>query len=253
MLIDWFTVSVQIVNFLILVALLKHFLYAPILRAMDERERTIAARLDDAATAKQEAEAKAAILSREQEEFALTRNQLELEAHQEIERWKDESLERIKDEIKAQRANWQQNLVDEQETFLQKLKIQISRQVFLVAQKALADLADSSLESRLLETFLKKVEQEPGDPLEKSDLNTKTLQVLTGFPLNNQQKETLRSKLGLTFSSFNDVNFSDDETLGLGIRLLANDRKWEWNLSRYMQDIEKEIIQSMNVITRKSE
>jgi F-type H+-transporting ATPase subunit b len=253
MLIDWFTVSVQIVNFLILVALLKHFLYTPILRAMDERERTIAARLADAATAKQEAEAKAAILTREQEEFALTRNQLELEAHQEIERWKDESLERIKDEIKAQRANWQQNLVDEQETFLQKLKIQISRQVFLVAQKALADLADSSLESRLLETFLKKVEQEPGDQVEKSDLDPKTLQVLTGFPLNNQQKETLRSKLGLTFSSFNDVNFSDDEALGLGIRLLANDRKWEWNLSRYMQDIEKEIIQSMNVITRKSE
>ena len=48
MLIDWFTVCAQIVNFLVLVALLKHFLYGPILRAMDAREQTIAGRLAEA-------------------------------------------------------------------------------------------------------------------------------------------------------------------------------------------------------------
>lgn len=253
MLIDWFTVSVQIVNFLILIALLKHFLYGPIIRAMDERERTIAARLSDAATAKREAETNAAILAREQEGFARTRSHMELEAHQEINRWKEESIERIKDEIKAQRSNWQQNMLNEQESFLQKLKIHISQQVFLVAQKVLADLADSSLESRLLETFLRKVHQEPGEIIEKNGLNYKTLQVTTGFPLDNQQKDTLQSKLGRIFSSFSGIDFSEDDTLGLGIRLLANDQKWEWNLSRYMRDIERDIIQRMNVVVGKSE
>jgi F-type H+-transporting ATPase subunit b len=43
MLIDWFTVAAQIVNFLILVWLLKHFLYKPILDAIDAREKRIAA------------------------------------------------------------------------------------------------------------------------------------------------------------------------------------------------------------------
>jgi hypothetical protein len=42
MLIDWFTVGAQIVNFLILVWLLKHFLYKPILNAIDAREKRIA-------------------------------------------------------------------------------------------------------------------------------------------------------------------------------------------------------------------
>ena len=37
MLIDWFTVIAQIINFLILVALLKHFLFNPIVSAMNER------------------------------------------------------------------------------------------------------------------------------------------------------------------------------------------------------------------------
>ena len=48
MLIDWFTVVAQIVNFLILVALLKHFLYGPLVRAIDAREERIAARLAEA-------------------------------------------------------------------------------------------------------------------------------------------------------------------------------------------------------------
>ncbi|MCH9698254.1 MAG: F0F1 ATP synthase subunit B, partial [Gammaproteobacteria bacterium] len=46
MLIDWFTVSAQIINFLILVWLLKRFLYQPILNAIDAREQRIATQLE---------------------------------------------------------------------------------------------------------------------------------------------------------------------------------------------------------------
>jgi F-type H+-transporting ATPase subunit b len=55
MLIDWFTVIAQIINFLILVYLLKRFLYKPILNAIDEREKRIASQLEDAAKQKAEA------------------------------------------------------------------------------------------------------------------------------------------------------------------------------------------------------
>ena len=37
--INWFTVIAQLVNFLILVWLMKRFLYKPILNAIDEREK----------------------------------------------------------------------------------------------------------------------------------------------------------------------------------------------------------------------
>ena len=47
MLIDWFTVGAQVVNFLILVWLLKRFLYRPILDAIDAREKRIARVLAD--------------------------------------------------------------------------------------------------------------------------------------------------------------------------------------------------------------
>jgi F-type H+-transporting ATPase subunit b len=48
MLIDWFTVGAQVVNFLILVWLMKRFLYKPILHAIDAREKRIAKELADA-------------------------------------------------------------------------------------------------------------------------------------------------------------------------------------------------------------
>src|ERR1700685_4022377 len=60
--IDWFTVIAQLINFLILVYLLKRFLYKPILHAIDEREKGIAAQLA-------EAEAKKAEAQRERDDF----------------------------------------------------------------------------------------------------------------------------------------------------------------------------------------
>src|SRR5471030_2866636 len=56
MLIDWFTVGAQALNFIILVWLLKRFLYKPILNAIDARENRIAAELANAATTRTAAE-----------------------------------------------------------------------------------------------------------------------------------------------------------------------------------------------------
>jgi len=46
--IDWFTLIAQIVNFLILVWLLKHFLYDRMVDGMDKRREKISSRLKEA-------------------------------------------------------------------------------------------------------------------------------------------------------------------------------------------------------------
>src|ERR1700733_11956735 len=55
MLIDWFTVGAQAINFIILIRLMKHFLYKPILNSIEAREKLIAQELADAALKKAEA------------------------------------------------------------------------------------------------------------------------------------------------------------------------------------------------------
>ena len=58
--IDWFTFTAQIINFLVLVWLLSHFLYKPIVNAMNDRQARIAAEHEQALSAKRDADSAAA-------------------------------------------------------------------------------------------------------------------------------------------------------------------------------------------------
>src|SRR5271167_1404309 len=69
MLIDWFTVGAQALNFIILVWLLKRFLYKPILNAVEARENRIAAELADADAKKAEAQKERDEFQHKNEEF----------------------------------------------------------------------------------------------------------------------------------------------------------------------------------------
>ena len=57
--IDWFTFIAELINFLVLMVLLKRFLYGPIIKAMDRRERKITASLLEATQKTQEAQREA--------------------------------------------------------------------------------------------------------------------------------------------------------------------------------------------------
>src|SRR5580765_3724482 len=69
MLIDWFTVGAQALNFLVLVWLLKRFLYKPILNAIDAREKRITAELADADAMRGEAQKQRDEFQHKNEEF----------------------------------------------------------------------------------------------------------------------------------------------------------------------------------------
>ncbi len=56
MLIDWFTVGAQALNFVVLVWLLKRFLYQPVLDAIDAREARIAKQIGDAQAVQHDAQ-----------------------------------------------------------------------------------------------------------------------------------------------------------------------------------------------------
>jgi len=96
MLFDWFTVFAQVVNFIILVWLLKRFLYRPILDAIDAREQRIAKELADADAKKHEAQ-------NERDEFQ--------HKNEEFDRQRAALMDMAKDEAKTER----QRLIDEAE------------------------------------------------------------------------------------------------------------------------------------------
>lgn len=249
MLIDWFTVLAQVINFLVLVFILKRFLYRPILRAVQERERKIASRLEGAEQARKEALLRTEELGKEREALARTREQLLARAKEEVREWRDNSLEQARSEIAGLRKAWLDGVEEEREVFSRKLKVRIAEQVLRISRKALQDLANGNLETQLIETFLVKAEAHRNEWREENPIEPDCLSIRTGLALNQDLQGKLEQALKGLFQTVKSLDFSVEPDLGFGIQLLAGDRKVEWSLARYMESLEGEILGSLGQTT----
>ncbi|MBR9858912.1 MAG: F0F1 ATP synthase subunit B, partial [Gammaproteobacteria bacterium] len=157
MLINWFTVGAQVLNFLILVWLMKRFLYQPILNAIDAREKRIAAELADA-------EKKQAGALRERDEFIHKNREFEQQKAEQLERVVAEAsaerrrlLEETKQAADALSAQRQQALQREQQNLNEALARHTREEVFAIARKTLTDLADTSVEQRMAGVLVQRL------------------------------------------------------------------------------------------------
>lgn len=105
----WFTVVVEIVNFLILVALLKYFLYDRIIGIADKREAKIAARFEEAELSRREAEKEVETFQTKQRGLDEQREQFIVQAKAEAENRRRELLEQARQEIEASSGAGQSN------------------------------------------------------------------------------------------------------------------------------------------------
>ncbi|MFC1823502.1 F0F1 ATP synthase subunit B [Thermodesulfobacteriota bacterium] len=240
MLINWFTVFAQIINFIILVFLLKRFLYGPIIRAMEQREKKIAAAMERAEKAEKEARLHSAELAKEKQDFAAAKERLLAEARQEIETWRESTLGSAREEIERMRQTWVDALNQEKQVFLNTLKTRIVDQVVLISRKALQDLANGKLEKQVIKVFIQHMENEENRSQLK-DLSV-AISVKSGFQLDDEDSGRLREQLAQWFPQSKTLEFELAEELGIGIQVLAGDRKVEWNLSNYLDDLEQEIL-----------
>lgn len=147
MLIDWFTVGAQALNFLVLAWLLKRFLYKPILDAIDAREVSIAKKLADA-------DAKEAIAVKERDAFQQKNAEFDRQRAARLTTASDEARaesRRLLDEARraadALRAKRQDALESEQQGLADAIAQRTCKEVFAIARKLLADLAGTHWKS----------------------------------------------------------------------------------------------------------
>lgn len=240
MLIDWFTVGAQIINFLILIWLLKRFLYGPILRAMHEREERVRSRLEDARNTRREAEEEFQRLQSERQELEHTRDEYMAQARLEIKKWKDEAMDKARAEVEEKRASWQQAVRQERERELEKMRKRIVRQVLAVSGRALADLADESLERKAADKFLSELRRRKAE-VDDGFVHAGAVTLRIGGQVSEETGQRLRRELHEVFPEARNIEVSQDTDMGLGLTVVAGDRKWDWTLHGYLRDLEQEI------------
>ena len=155
MLIDWFTVGAQALNFLILVWLMKRFLYKPILHAIDEREKRIATELADADAKKAEAQKERDEFQHKNEEFDQQRAALLSKATDEAKAERQRLLDEARKEADALACQAAGRVAKRRNSNLnQDIIRRTQKEVFAITRKALTDLATTSLEERMGEVFI---------------------------------------------------------------------------------------------------
>jgi F-type H+-transporting ATPase subunit b len=245
--IDWVTVVAQIINFLVLVYLLKRFLYQPIVSAMDKRARNIAASL-------QEAQDKAAMADQEAQDYRDMSAALEAERHatlaqakEEAEAYKAQLLDTVREEIAQTRQRWLEEVARDQETQLREVRQAVSQQVFQVTRQALAGLANAELEEQVIRAFMARLEN-----LSTEDKQVFTaalvqerqaLRVSSSFEIPAPLRDELTRLLQAQFGSETKLHFEHSDELLCGIALHIPGHKLLWSLDSYLGDVEEQMSQ----------
>jgi F-type H+-transporting ATPase subunit b len=269
--IDWFTVIAQIINFLILVALLKRFLYGPIVRAMDRREAEIASRLDAASEKTADAEKERARYEGLAEELAGNRDELLANAREEAAALRQELLANARTEADRNRVQWQESFRRERESFLQSLRRHVSQEVCAVAHLVVTEMADASLQERMaicLERRILGLGNAERVKLAAQFLSPgQEIIVKSAFEMNPEaRKSVFRTLHGLTVigvetgSTFvggtrdlrlpdeadmaegGGVRFEVDASLVCGIEIRSGGRSLAWNLADYLDEMEQRLL-----------
>ncbi len=243
MLIDWFTVGAQALNFLILVWLMKRFLYKPVLHAIDEREKRIAGELEDAAAKKAEAQKERDEFQHKNEAFDQQRATLLSKATDEVRVERQRLLDEARKAADALSAKRMDTLRSDAHHLNQAIARRTEQEVFAIARKALTDLASTSLEERLGEVFTRRVRAM--DDKAKAGLREalKTASdaalVRSAFELLPEQRSAIQQALNETFSADIHLRFETAPDLVSGIELSTNGQRVGWTIADYLASLQK--------------
>lgn len=243
--INWFTVIAQVVNFFILVWLLKRFLYTPILSAIDERESKIATQLKDAAVTKAEAQQEQEDFQEKNLDFDQEKKTMMAKAVAEAAQERQQLVDDARAEadllasVLAEAS--QEKRQNEQKAQLQ----QIQREVFAIARKALADLASAGLEEHVTKAFIKRLKAQNEEEVARMKVafvKTKDpLLVRSAFLLPEKPQQALKQAIEKVLDAPVSLTFSVSPSLIAGMELRTQSYKLAWSISEYLHAFEDSI------------
>ena len=234
--IDWITVGAQIVNFLVLVWLLKRFLYRPILDGIDAREAEIAARMGEAAKIRKTAEDVEAEYKQEIVQLRASRAEMLEEARRVAEKERDALLSKARDQIAKEREDREDHRVEEMHKFTADLHQSGAAALLALTRKALSDLADETLEHQIVAHAMAQLKNMV-DELRAAAGDSREAVALTRDPLPEDAQARLRDKLAAVLPDF-ALRFDTNPALSPGLNLRLGGAQVAWTVDSYLKGLD---------------
>ncbi|MAM13889.1 MAG: F0F1 ATP synthase subunit B [Rhizobiaceae bacterium] len=239
--IDWITVGAQIGNFLVLVWLLKRFLYRPILDGIDARESEIASRMGEAAQVEAAAEKQKAEYETRIEALQAGRAEALETARQEAEKERREMLAEARRKIDREQAERAAQRAEDARAYRAELQKSGAEALLSLTRKALTDLADETLESRIIARAVTRL-PEVADRLHGEP---KRAVALTRDPLPEDVRARLRDALSALAPGV-VLSFETDPGRSPGLSLKLGSAQVDWTINDYLEDLEAMLDETMD-------
>jgi F-type H+-transporting ATPase subunit b len=246
-LIDWFTVGAQVINFLILLILMRMFLFKPIKEAVRKREEAVAATVRKAEKSFKDLEADREELAREKLALERSRERILQKAEQDAREYLDEALEKVHEESRQARKAWQAELRREQEAVARTMRRKVAHTAFRMAGKVLADMtgkqAKAELEQQAALAFLEKLRSAELS-IDETTIQG-SAQLSTSFRDEDLQEQMIQALME-RFPNLKELTCRVDDEMGLAIVLHAGDIRLEWSPESSLQDLESEVQEALS-------
>lgn len=240
--IDWFVFFAQIVNFLILLALLKRFLYGRIIGAMDAREARLAATFSEAEQSRQKARESALQCEQSLRELQQTSEELNKRARAEADAYRRELMEKIREEIDLTQTRWVETLCAERANLFHELRRLTGIEVYAIARQVLKDLADTVLEERIVQVLAGRIETLDGEEREKiRSLVTagKPIRILSTYSLSREAKARLDQAIHRGLGAGLEGVYETAGDVLSGCELRIDGYKVAWSAKDYLDTLEE--------------
>lgn len=237
MTVDWLTVGAQVLNFLVLVYLLKRFLYGPVVRAMARREEAIADRLREARQRERDAEAEARRHREAREAVETQREGLLARAREEAGDLRQSLEKELRRETDELRERWRAEVEREQAAFLRDVRHQVAAEFEILARKALGDLASADLEAQVARALSERLAALSGErraARARAGAAGEPLRVRSAFELPAGVKRTLASSLHDVLGPDVDVTYEQAADVVCGVEIRAGGESLAWSLEGYL-------------------
>jgi F-type H+-transporting ATPase subunit b len=245
MLIDWFTVLAQIINFLILVWLMKRFLYKPVLHAIDERERKVAGQLADAEKKKSEAQREMENFKEKNETFDSQRATLFAKVTSDVHTERAKLLAEARKEIGLLKAAQLQTLKADSHDLANSITLRTQQEVFAIVRKVLIDLSGTTLEEKIIDIFVRRLQEL--DNASKLDFakaiksSPGSVVITSAFDLSSDARTSVQKALNDYFSEVVPVRFQTSAELIGGIEFTTTGLKVAWSIHDYLSAMNQRV------------
>jgi len=252
--INWFTVIAQVINFLVLVWLLKRFLYKPILKAVEDREKKITSQVKDADHLKAEAKKEQDDFIKKNTDFDQQKKELMDKAVADANTQRQKLFDEVKDA--ANKLNTKLETASKEKQHTENLEIakRTQTEVFAIARKALSELASVSLEELSVETFIKRMkdlkDEEKQKLIEAFKSDENTILVRSAFDLPVKQQDDISKAVDAVLETKTPLQFKTTPDIISGIELTINGYKLAWSFSEYLHSLEKNVSETTKEKTK---